>query len=88
MVKDQTAKESTEPFKGFGHKKCNTFVTPSRGSRKNNDFKDFLEVEENKKASKKDHLHVSLLGKTFIAVLGENLCSPKYHHIDPEKVSV
>ena len=33
----------------MGHKKCNTFVTPRSGSKKNNDFKDFLEREASKR---------------------------------------
>ena len=49
MVRDQTAKESQDPFKGFGQRKCSTLVTPSRGIRKNRDFKDFLEKTQKKK---------------------------------------
>ena len=41
-INDHTAKLCHEPRKGFGHRKCNIFVMPNSGSKKNKDFKDFL----------------------------------------------
>ena len=49
MAIDQTAKESQDPRKGLGHRKCSTFVIPSSGSKKNKDFNDFLEKKNGKR---------------------------------------
>ena len=46
VVNDQMANEGHDPRRGFGHRWCRIFVTPSKGRRKKSDFKDFLRGKE------------------------------------------